>query len=109
MNNFGPTIRTSSRRPFRRLHEAVWAPIGQALPLEVKWLFISPDGQLNFVSFATLVGKDQQFLADRYEVQYVASGRDLLQEPKTSTAKDVVLFADPAFDLASGRTQNSLL
>src|SRR6202022_2100193 len=31
----------------------------------------------------------------------LASGRDLLREPKPSTAKEVVLFANPDFDLAS--------
>jgi hypothetical protein len=36
-----------------------------------------------------------------YTVQYVASGRDLLRELQPSTTKKVVLFANPAFDLAS--------
>src|SRR5208282_1897023 len=35
------------------------------------------------------------------DVQYVASGRDLLRELKPSTAKEVVLFANPDFGLAS--------
>ena len=83
------------------LYEALWAPIGQALPSQTKRIIISPDGELNFISFATLLTKDKQFLAQTYEVQYVASGRDLLREPKPSTAKEVVLFANPDFDLAS--------
>jgi hypothetical protein len=41
------------------------------------------------------------FLAQRYSVQYVASGRDLLRKLKPSTAEKVVLFADPDFGLAS--------
>jgi hypothetical protein len=52
-------------------------------------------------SLATLLTKENQFLAEKYDVQYVASGRDLLRETKSSTAKDVVLFANPAFDVAS--------
>ena len=83
------------------LYEALWAPIGQALPSQTKRIIISPDGQLNFISFATLLTKDKQFLAQTYDVQYVASGRDLLRELKPSTAKEVVLFANPDFDLAS--------
>ena len=83
------------------LYEALWAPIGQALPSQTKRIIISPDGELNFISFATLLTKDKQFLAQTYEVQYVASGRDLLREPKPSTTKEVVLFANPDFDLAS--------
>ena len=83
------------------LYEALWAPIGQALPSQIKRIIISPDGELNFISFATLLTKDKQFLAQTYDVQYVASGRDLLREPKPSTTKEVVLFASPDFDLAS--------
>jgi CHAT domain-containing protein len=83
------------------LYEALWAPIGQALPNQTKRIMISPDGQLNFISFATLLTKDKQFLAQTYSVQYVASGRDLLRELKPSTAKEVVLFANPDFGLSS--------
>jgi CHAT domain-containing protein len=75
------------------LYEALWAPIGQALPSQTKRIIISPDGQPNFISFATLLTKEKQFLAERYSVQYVASGRDLLRELKPSIAKEVVLFA----------------
>jgi len=37
----------------------------------------------------------------RYNIQYVASGRDLLRQAKPSTAKEVVLFANPDFGLTS--------
>ena len=84
----------------RALYEALWAPIGQALPSQTKRIIISPDGQLNFISFATLLSKDKQFLAQTFNVQYVTSGRDLLRELKPSIAKEVVLFANPDFDLA---------
>ena len=40
-------------------------------------------------------------LAERYNIQYVASGRDLLRELKPSTAKEVVLFVNPDFGLTS--------
>jgi tetratricopeptide (TPR) repeat protein len=83
------------------LYEALWAPIGQALPSQTKRIIISPDGQLNFISFATLLTKDKQFLAQTYDVQYVASGRDLLRELKPSIAREVVLFANPDFGLFS--------
>ena len=83
------------------LYEALWEPIGQVLPSQTKRIIISPDGELNFISFATLLTKDKQFLAQRYDVQYVASGRDLLRELKPSTAKEVVLFANPDFGLGS--------
>jgi CHAT domain-containing protein len=77
------------------LYEALWAPIGQALSRQTKRIIVSPDGQLNFISFATLLTKDKHFLAQTYDVQYAASGRDLLREVKPSTAKKAVLFANP--------------
>ena len=106
VRRYGTLVRGSPQEEelsanLQALYEALWAPIGQALPSQTKRIIISPDGQLNFISFATLLTKDKQFLAQTYDVQYVASGRDLLRELKPSTAKEVVLFANPDFDLAS--------
>jgi CHAT domain-containing protein len=83
------------------LYKALWTPIEQALPSQTKRAIISPDGELNFISFATLLDGEKRFIAEKYSVQYVASGRDLLREPRPSAAKDVVLFANPDFNLAS--------
>jgi tetratricopeptide (TPR) repeat protein len=106
VRRYGTLVRGSPQEEelsenLQALYEALWAPIGQALPSQTKRIIISPDGELNFISFATLLTKDKQFLAQRYSVGYVASGRDLLRELKPSTAKEVVLFANPDFDLAS--------
>ena len=106
VRRYGALVRGSPQEEelsanLQALYEALWAPIGQALPSQTKRIIISPDGELNFISFATLLTKDKQFLAQTYDVQYVASGRDLLRELKPSTAKEVVLFANPDFDLAS--------
>ena len=57
--------------------------------------------ELNFISFATLLTKDKQFLAQTCNVEYVTSGRDLLRELKPATAKEVVVFANPDFNLGS--------
>ena len=106
VRRYGALVRGSPQEDelsanLQAVYEALWAPIDQALPSQIKRIIISPDGELNFISFATLLTKDKQFLAQTYEVQYVASGRDLLREPKPSTTKEVVLFANPDFDLAS--------
>jgi tetratricopeptide (TPR) repeat protein len=85
----------------RALFEAVWDPIGRALPSQIKRIIISPDAQLNFVSFATLLDREKQFLAQTYTVQYVTSGRDLIRQVNPSAAKAVVLFANPDFNLGS--------
>jgi tetratricopeptide (TPR) repeat protein len=81
----------------KALEERVWAPIEKALSTEIKTIIISPDGELSFVSFATLVGPDDKFLAEKYFISYVASGRDLLRENKPSSNPTTVVFANPDF------------
>jgi CHAT domain-containing protein len=83
------------------LYKALWAPIEQALPDQTKRVIISPDGELNFISFATLLDGEKRFIAEKYSIQYVASGRDLLHEAKPLTAREVVVFANPDFNLGS--------
>ena len=106
VRRYGALVRGSPQEEelsanLQTLYEALWVPIGQALPSQIKRIIISPDGQLNFISFATLLTRDKQFLAEKYNIQYVASGRDLLRELKPSTAKEVVLFVNPDFGLTS--------
>jgi CHAT domain-containing protein/Tfp pilus assembly protein PilF len=96
-------VRTSSAEDelealLQKLYDEVWEPIQRALPDGVKTVIISPDGQLNFLSFATLVDGDKRFVADRYSIRYVASGRDLLRELKPTQNHQVVVLANPKFD-----------
>jgi CHAT domain-containing protein/tetratricopeptide (TPR) repeat protein len=83
----------------QELDKVLWAPIRHVLPDQTKKLIVSPDGQLNFVSFATLLDDNSQFLAQSYEIRYVATGRDLLRKPRHAMGKNIVFFANPAFDL----------
>jgi CHAT domain-containing protein/Tfp pilus assembly protein PilF len=79
------------------LERQIWAPIEKALSDQTKKIVISPDGALNFVSFATLVGEDDRFLSEKYSIRYVASGRDLLRLEQTPPNDEVDVFADPDF------------
>ena len=82
----------------RELHTEIWAPIEKALPLGTERLILSPDGELNFISFATLIDSEDRFLAERYSIRYVASGRDLLVEKKSGGSDPVtVVFANADF------------
>jgi CHAT domain-containing protein len=73
-------------------------PVERVLPPGIKRVIFSPDGQLNFVSFATLLDAEHHFLAERYAVQYVASGRDLLREASPPAQHPTaVVFANPDF------------
>ena len=79
------------------LHEQIWSPIEKALPTETKTVIISPDVELSFVSFATLIGDDDKFVGEEYSVRYVASGRDLLREFKTASNSKANVYANPDF------------
>jgi CHAT domain-containing protein len=93
----GKTDEATLQTVLRTLGEQLWIPIAKALPAETKTIIISPDGELSFVSFATLVGADDKFLAEKYFISYVASGRDLLRENKPSGNPMTVVFANPDF------------
>jgi tetratricopeptide (TPR) repeat protein len=86
------------------LYTQLWAPIERTLPPSAKRAIISPDGRLNFVSFATLLDSEERFLAEKYTVQYAASGRDLLREVQPATRTTAVVFANPDFTISSSQT-----
>jgi len=67
------------RSALHRIHDRFWGPIAKQLPPGTETLGISPDGSLNFVSFAVLLDEQEQFLADTFrQIVYLSSGRDLL-------------------------------
>jgi CHAT domain-containing protein len=80
------------------LHTRIWAPIEKALPSVTKTIIVSPDAELSFISFATLIGPDDKFLAEKYSIRYVASGRDLLRERKLSNSSTMFVYANPDFE-----------
>ena len=82
----------------KALEQRVWAPIEKALPEDSTTIIVSPDGELSFVSFATLLTPDDRFLCEKYSIRYVASGRDLVRENKPSGNPMTVVFANPKFD-----------
>jgi CHAT domain-containing protein len=82
----------------KALEQRVWAPIEKALPKDTTTIIVSPDGELSFVSFATLLTPDDRFLGEKYSISYVASGRDLLRENKASSNSTTIVFANPDFE-----------
>ena len=91
------TDETTLRSVLRSLHDQVWVPIEKALPEGTKTVILSPDGDLNFISFATLLTPGNEFLIEKYSIRYVASGRDLLRERQASAAEFLVVFGNPDF------------
>ncbi len=79
----------------KRLYQLVWAPLVPALG-ESRRVIVSPDGRLNFVSFATLLTPEGKFLIEDFSLEYVASGRDLLN-PSKAHRQDARLIGNVAF------------
>jgi len=94
----GETDEATLNNVLHALHAEVWAPIERALPSGTKSIIVSPDAALSFVSFATLVGTDDKFLAEKYSIRYVASGRDLLRQGKSSNSRMMFVYANPDFE-----------
>ena len=93
----GETDETTLHSVLRTLHDQVWAPIQKALPEGTKTVILSPDGDLNFISFATLLTVADEFLIEKYSIGYVASGRDLLRERGPSATELLAVFGNPDF------------
>ena len=95
----GETDETTLSAVLKALEEQVWAPIEKALPAGTTTVIVSPDAELSFVSFATLLTPDDRFVGEKYSIRYVASGRDLLREtkPAADAKTSMRVFANPDF------------
>ncbi len=93
----GDTDESTLHSVLRSLHDQVWAPIEKGLPANSKTIILSPDGELSFVSFATLLAPADEFLIENYSIRYVASGRDLLRGHETSATELMAVFGNPDF------------
>ena len=90
------------REPGRALHQMLVQPIANSLR-NVDHLVISPDGALNLIPFAALVGSDGKYLVERYTISYVTSGRDLIRigefgGNRARPGGPPVIVANPFFD-----------
>lgn len=88
----------------RALHDQLWAPIEKILPNDSETIIVSPDAELSFISFATLLMADNRFVSEKYSIRYVASGRDLLRDTKPAAVPTTTMriFANPDFAGGTG-------
>ncbi len=84
----------------QELAALVWNPIVPALA-GCRKVYVSPDGELSFVSFASLPGsKPDSFVIDDYDITYVGTGRDLVRTG-SSEASAPLLVGAPDFGTVS--------
>jgi len=101
INRLREALRDPQRKDVRQLARAVDSLVMQPIrPLAgaVAHLIISPDGELNLLPFEALVDSEGRYLAERYLITYLTTGRDLLRigVARTSKSRPLVL-ADPLF------------
>ena len=101
IKEYGSMMRGKKESGISLLHKLctqLFEPIQKRLPKDITTLIISPDAELNFVSFATFINDQNQFLAEQYAIEYVSSGRDLVLKRTTRTGSPrFAAFANPAF------------
>ena len=85
----------------KTLYETLWKPVEDALPNGARSVLISPEKSVSFVPFAALNGPDGKFVGEDFNVAYLGSARDLLRPSIPSTAKSLVVFANPVFEASS--------
>ncbi len=85
------------RKFLAALGKSVWDPLAPHLPEAGKPVILSPDGDLNFLSFATLLAPDGRFVGEVRPISYVSSGRDLLREERTTRNDSIEIVANPDF------------
>ena len=95
----GETDEATLSTVLKKLQDQLWAPIEKALPAGTTTVIVSPDAELSFVSFATLLTPEDRFVGEKYSIRYVASGRDLLRETKPAAGSKTTMrvFANPDF------------
>ncbi len=87
------------------LYKRVWQPIEKKTDLSQRFVILSPDGMINFISFATLLTENDRFLGEKYLINYITSGRDLLKSPKISDNRDMLIFSNPDYFLTENGSQ----
>src|SRR5262249_51208332 len=80
------------------LRQRIVAPLIEAVG-DRQRLFVAPEGNLGLLSLAALPIDEDSFLLDRYEIRYLASGRDLLSNRITGSATAAAVVAAPSFTL----------
>jgi CHAT domain-containing protein len=89
--------RRDTRQLARALDEKIMRPV-RALTGDATRLLISPDGALNLIPFEALADEQNRFLVERFSLNYLTSGRDLLRlQTARQSRQQPLILASPLF------------
>ncbi|MAS93750.1 MAG: hypothetical protein CMO55_11215 [Verrucomicrobiales bacterium] len=102
METYAKAVRSNApdedmKKFLQALGAAVWDPLAKELPAPGKRIILSPDGALNFLSFATLFADGEKFVGETWPLSYVSSGRDLLRKNDSTRKDSMQIIANPDF------------
>jgi CHAT domain-containing protein/tetratricopeptide (TPR) repeat protein len=81
----------------RALDARIMEPL-RAFSLGGKHLILSPDGELNLLSFESMLDEQGRYMVEDFPISYVTTGRDLLRMQVARTGRsDPVVVANPLF------------
>ncbi|NEO83704.1 MAG: CHAT domain-containing protein [Spirulina sp. SIO3F2] len=116
IRRFNRRVQSTNDNPYRifpiaqDLHQAVIAPVLTQLGGSVQHLLLSPDSRLNLVPFAALVDANEQYLIQNYQITYLTSGRDLLQDRSTTSQREnPLILADINYDEPGAGAASALI
>ncbi|MCB9367148.1 MAG: CHAT domain-containing protein [Calditrichaeota bacterium] len=83
------------------LYDRLWRPIEASLN-GISRVFVSPDGELNSISFPALREPGGRYLVEDFTISYLSSGRDMIRirnsKPRPQQGHGWLVVANPAFD-----------
>jgi CHAT domain-containing protein len=103
VSQFRRSVAGAGVQSTQQLGEQLRAILNPVLPPGSARLYLATDGELGLLPFEALPAGPGRFLIDQYQISYLGSGRDLLQQQKGSTveAAGALVLADPEFDLVT--------
>ncbi|HBB30389.1 MAG TPA: kinesin, partial [Cyanobacteria bacterium UBA9273] len=86
-------------KPIARTLDALLMQPIRPLLGNTRTLLISPDSQLNLISFAALVDENNHYLVENYSISYLSTGRDLLRlQNHAESRSQPLIIANPDYD-----------
>lgn len=92
------------RRAGERLSQAIWQPVASRLGT-ARIVLVVPDGEISFVSLATLpVGADKYLVEEGPLLQYLSAERDLVPDPEhAGEGVGLLVVGGPDYDAPPAR------
>ena len=86
----------------KKLYELIFLPLSPHI-FSYRELYLCTDGNLNLIPFSVFSDENGSYLIERYQINYLSSGRDLLRyEKKKESRGNVVILAGPDYNARMG-------